>query len=417
MVQHRFDPPNTRDGARGQSRLALQAVTRAAALSLALLCVALPVAAQAPGTTLTADAAARWVDFDLTPGNQIRFTMTINGRPAIAVLDTGVSYTVAAQQFATSIGLRQVAGGHADAIGGSVPLSWASVESLAIGGLSRTGGRIAVADLKAVATGGSEPVDLLVGSDVLAGHALDIDYDARRFRLLPSGRLPFAGAIVPLQVARDSGVLLSEVAIGTTRFRPVIVDTGDGSAITVSRETWGTARAPATPVTSAYAYGLGGAIETDLTVLPQVRLARLTARNVEVRIEDRDGFSKLTGTAGRIGSGFLQRYRVLLDPTARRMVLARGKTADVAPVKSTSGLLVAYQEKALTVLHVMRNSPAASSGWRAGDRICSVDGEVVSQAYLGTSKALWPADTPGRTVRLGLCGRREQRDLTLAQFY
>ena len=40
----------------------------------------------------------------------------------------------------------------------------------------------------------ARPIELLVGRDMIADYALDIDYDARRFRLLPSGRLPFARA-------------------------------------------------------------------------------------------------------------------------------------------------------------------------------------------------------------------------------
>jgi predicted aspartyl protease len=390
---------------------------RVLGLLLALVFVFPATAAQAPAGTLARDTESRWVGFDLTPGNQIRFGMTVNGRPAVAVLDTGVSYTVASQKFAVNIGLRPVVTGRAEAIGGSVPLGWAAVETVTVGGLTRTGGRVAVADLKAIATGGAEPVDMLVGSDILGRHALDIDYDARRFRLLPSGRMPFRGASVPLTIASDSGVFLSEVSIGAQRLKPVIVDTGDGSAVTLSREAWALARMPDHQLTSAFAFGLGGPIETDLTVLPQLRMAGLTARNVEVRIEGKDGFSAQTGTAGRIGSGLLQRYRVLIDPAARRMVLAPGKTVDREPLRSTSGLLIAYQDQALTVLHVMRHSPAAAAGWRAGEKICSIDGAALPLDYQTSRIAAWPAGAPGRIVRLGLCDKRGDRELTLAHFY
>ncbi|MGK6318257.1 aspartyl protease family protein [Sphingomonas sp. DT-204] len=390
---------------------------RVAGLFLCLLLGTAPAAAEAPAVELAHDTAKQWVSFDLTPGNQIRFTMTVNGRPAVAVLDTGVTHSLISRRFAEAIGLRPEAAGRADAIGGTVPLGWATVESLTIGGLTRTGGRLAVTDLKAIATGSAEPVDMLVGSDLLGRQALDIDYDARRFRLLPSGRLPFAGISVPLSVAPGSGVFLSELSIGRQRFKPVIVDTGDGSSVTLSREVWGSARMPATPFTTAYAFGLGGAIETDLTVLPAIRLAGLTARNVEVRIEGEDGFSQLTGTAGRIGSGLLQRYRVLIDPAARRMVLAPGKTVDREPLKSTSGLLIALQGRSLRVLHVMRNSPAAAAGWQPGERICAIDGTPIPPDYLASPLAAWPAGAPGRTVRLSLCGKAGDRVLTLARFY
>jgi hypothetical protein len=387
-------------------------------LTLLLALSPAPVRAQAPAApvVLTPDAEARWVAFDLTPGNQIRFQMSVNGRPASAVLDTGVSFTVASSEFARKAGLKLGAVGNAEAIGGRVAVTWASVSALAFGGLSRDGGRVAVTDLKAVATGGTTPVDMLVGADLLKHAALDIDYDARRFRLLPSGRMPFRGISVPLSLASTSGIYLSEVTIGARRLRPVIVDTGDGASVTVSPEAWAAARLPQARTTTALAYGLGGELITDLAVVPQLRLATLAARNVEVRIEQNDAFSKLTGTAGRIGSGLLLRYRVLLDPRAGRMILTPGRLVDTPPLKSTSGLLVALDPRALRVLHVMRGSPAERDGWRPGDRICAIDGQRVDPSYAGSTLGAWTAGTPGRVVQLDMC-EGDDRQLTLANFY
>src|SRR3546814_7135464 len=87
-------------------------------------------------------------------------------------------------------------------------------------------------------------------------------------------------------------------------------------------------------LTTAISFGLGGPIVTDLAVVPELRLGQLTASDVEVRVERGGGFSQEVGAAGRIGASFLQRYRVLLDPGAGRMVLAPGRTA-TADRKST----------------------------------------------------------------------------------
>lgn len=401
---------------------------RALPLVALLAALALPAAARqprptapatlSPAPTLSADSDTQWVPFELTPGNQIAFRMRVNGRTATAVLDTGVNFTLAATAFAGTIGLKPTASGQAAAaIGGSLPIAWAPVEAVDFGGLSRHGGRIGVTDLTALATGTAQPVDVVVGADLLATHALDIDFDNRRFRMLPSGRLPFRGTSVALSTAPQTGTFQVDATVGTARLRPLLVDTGDGSTLTVSKEAWRTTRLPDVGLTSAYAVGLAGPIETDLVVLPQVRLGATPARNVEVRIEPLRGYSTLTGTAGRVGNGFLQRYRVLLDPKARRMVLAPGKEADRMPLKSTSGLLLSYEGKALRVLHVMRGSPAATDGWRAGEQICAIDGAKLPDDYRTSALGQWPAGTPGRTVRLGLCNGGPDRTLTLAAFY
>ena len=388
-------------------------------LASLFLAAAAPAQRPAPASTavvLASDTEARWVAFDLTPGNQIRFQMTLNGRPATAILDTGVSFTVASSVFARDAGLKIGASASAQAIGGNVTVSWAAVEQIAFGGLTRRGGRVAVTELKAVATGSATPVDVLLGADLLRTTALEIDYDARRFRLLPSGRMPFPGTSVPLGLARASGVYTSEVTLGVRRLRPLIVDTGDGSGVTLARDAWVAARQPALRTTTALAYGLGGELVTDLVVVPQLRLGPLVARNVEVRVERSNSFSTATLTAGRIGSALLQRYRVLMDPTAGRMILAPGRLADRPPLKSTSGLLVAIGSGELRVLHVMRGSPAEGTGWRAGDRICSVDGSKIPADYATSPIGGWTADTPGRVVSVGLCDR-STRTLTLAEFY
>ncbi|QKS01953.1 hypothetical protein F9288_04965 [Sphingomonas sp. CL5.1] len=379
---------------------------------------ALPPASRAPGVMrLAPDADARWVSFDLTPGNQIRFEMTVDGRALTAILDTGVSYSVLAKRYAEAAKLPIAAGGSAAAIGGAVDIGWVATREVALGGLVRTGGGLSVADLPAIATGSARPVDLLVGRDMTGNYALDIDYAARRFRLLPSGRLPFRGESAPLAISREKRVYIGEVTLGAARLRPMVVDTGDGSAITVTSEGWRAARLTGVRTTTAISFGLAGSVVSTIGIVPALAVGQLVARNVEVRVEPVGGFSEAIGAAGRIGSGFLQNYRVLLDPAAGRMVLAPEAGADEPPLRSTSGLLVGVEPDRLRVLHVMRGGPAAAAaGWRAGDLICTIDGAPITRDYAITPLATWSAGEPGRTVTLGMCDG-SIRKLTLAAFY
>ena len=392
-----------------------------------LLPVLLPAAAapadQRSGTpreagraTLSADTEARWVPFELTAGNQIRFRMTLDGRTVVAILDTGVSFSVIARTSPALPAARIVARGSASAIGGAVTVGWIPTRSMSLGGLTRTGGGIAVAALPAAATGDAVPVDLLVGSDLVGGQALDIDYAARRFRLLRSGRLPFRGETAPLARSTERRVYESEAMLGGHRLRPMVVDTGDGAAITVTRAGWAASALAGAPTTTALAQGLAGPAVSDLAIVPSVAIGDLDAREVEVRIEPAGGFSQAIGAAGRIGSGLLRRYRVLLDPGAGRMVLAPGAEADRAPLRSTSGLLVGVLPDRLRVLHVMRGSPAEAGGWRAGETICTVDGSAVPAGYAASALAGWSVAAPGTVVRLGLCGGGVRR-LVTRRFY
>ncbi|MEH3036858.1 MAG: aspartyl protease family protein [Sphingomonas adhaesiva] len=388
------------------------------ALLLATVATAAPATPRAaPVATLAPDAEARWVPFDLTPGNQIRFTMSLDDRPVTAILDTGVSVSVLSRDYAQRhrVPVRQE--GRADVIGGSLDVGRADTRTLAIGGLTRRGGSLVVADLPAAATRGDSGdrngVDMLVGRDLTAPWALDIDYQARRFRLLRSGRMPFTGAAAPLSIAPDRQLYMSALTIAGHRVAPVVVDTGDGAAVTLSAAGWRTANL-GTPATTAISYGLAGAVESELSIVPQLALGTATASEVEVRREAAGGFSDTIGVAGRIGSGLLQRFRVLLDPGAGHMLLRA--LPPTVQERSTSGLLLAFTGDRLSVLHVMRASPAAAAGWRVDEAICAVDGTPVSRAWLATPAARWTTGTPGTTVTLRMCDGTH-RTLTLQRFY
>lgn len=377
-----------------------------------------PRGAWAGTSMLAPDAEARWVDFDLTPGNQIRFTMLLDGRAVTAVLDTGVSYSVLARRFAAAQHLPVRAEGQATVIGGSVDVGRVDVATLTLGAVTRRGGSLAVADLPAAATGSASAVDLLVGRDLIAAYALDIDYGARRFRLLRSGRVPFAGVSAPLAIAPDRLVYVSAVTLGHARLRPMVVDTGDGSSITLGAAAWASAGAAtrAVPTTTTVSFGLAGPVVSELAIVPRLLVGRVAARDVELRIEPAGGFSDTIGVAGRIGSGFLQRYRVLLDPRAGHMLLRALPGA--APVaRSTSGLLLGLASDRLKVLHVMRGGPAAAAGWREGDTICAVDGVPIGPGYATDPLARWATGTPGRAVRLTRCDGAGERVLVLRRFY
>jgi predicted aspartyl protease len=389
-------------------------------LPLVLLAAMPQPAGREGAVTLAADSETRWVPFDLTPGNQIRFTLTLDDRPVTAILDTGVSFSVLAAKSAAVDPARVAANGQATAIGGggngAVAVGWLATRRLTIGSLTRSGGGVTVADLPALATGSAQPVDMLIGRDVTGGQALDIDYANHRFRLLPSGRMPFVGAIAPLTISTGRRVYESSATIGSRRLSPMIVDTGDGSALTLSAASARAAGIARLPTTTTISFGLAGETVSTLAILPAVSLGQQVIRNVEARVEPAAGFSETIGVAGRIGSGLLQNYRVLLDPGAGRMVLKPGPDANVPPLRSTSGLLVGLERDRLKVLHVMRGGPAAAAGWQPGETICRINGQPITADYPTSALAKWAIGAPGTAVRLDLCDGTV-RTLTLRQFY
>ncbi|TGX55148.1 hypothetical protein E5A73_06915 [Sphingomonas gei] len=379
---------------------------------LALLAPILAFAQLQPATTLAPDTEAHWVDFELTAYNQIRFPIELDGHSSWAILDTGLSDTIVTSRFARAAGLIAARRQQALAIGGGVEVGWADVASIRFGGLTRSHGRVGIAD---PAGGMHFGADILVGADVLSCCALDLDYDARRFRILSSGRMPFTGSTASLRRKSPNGVYQSEISVAGKLLKPIIVDTGDGGALTLSRTAWASTGYRAARITTTLGWGMGGPVVTDTLVVPSLWIAGMGPREAEMRIEGEGGFSASVGAAGRLGNGLLRGYRVLLDPRAGRMILQPGKALAVPIPRSTSGLLVEFTGTALRIVHVMRGSPAATGGWRAGEQICSADGiPVPDDAKDGVIE--WTIGAPGRVVRLELCDGSE-RSLALSDFY
>lgn len=376
---------------------------------LFLCCASMP--AQADDDTLAPDAETRWISFTLTPAEQIRFSALVDGRPVHAILDTGVSNSVLSRRFVDAAALRVRSGRAALAIGGAVASGWVDLDSLAVGAFTRLHTRVMTVALPESATG-DPAIELLVGRDVIEGYALDIDYAAQRFRLLPSGRLPFTGSVAPLRIAGTWPTYVTELKIGARTIPRMAVDTGDGSTVTVTRAAWRALPEAQRPTSSTIAYGAGGTTVVDVAIVDGVRSGTGSPRAVELRIEADHGYTATIGMNGRIGSGFLRGYRVLLDPRAGRMVLQPTSPGAEPPIRSTSGLLLRREPDRLTVLHVMRGGPAAASGWRVGEQICAVDGVAVT----GGGALSWPIDSPGRTLQLALCDGAT-RTLTLREFY
>lgn len=388
------------------------------ALLALLLLLLLTVAAAAPGPApvLAANAAERWVGFTLTPGNQIQFAAMVDGAPVTAILDTGASGSFLSRAFVDATRRKVERRGQIAAIGGAVPLGWTPIATLGFGALTRHGGGLAVVALPGNVTGQAGAIDLIVGRDLIEPFALDIDYAARRFRLLPSGQLPFVGTRAPLRVGHAPLAYVTELGIAGRRLRPIVVDTGDGTALTLSRNVWRTLPLAEQPVmTTQLAFGVGGSVVADIGMLPELTIGQRVARDVPVWVERSGGFSDVARSAGRIGTGFLQRFRVLLDPRAGHMVLAPGGI-DAALPHSTSGLQLAATGGELHVLHVMRGSPAEATGWRAGDRICAVDGGRTNASADPASYTRWLVGPPGTVVALTMCDGRS-RTLTLRRFY
>ena len=95
------------------------------------------------------------------------------------------------------------------------------------------------------------------------------------------------------------------------------MDTGDGNSVTLSAESWATARLIPPAKTSTISFGLGGAITTDLVILEELRTgdaltlpAVMPVRTFQVLVRGNDVLVRTEGEAPTPAEALIQRDAV-----------------------------------------------------------------------------------------------------------
>jgi len=108
----------------------------------------------------------------------------VNGQgPFRFVLDTAASKTIIDRELAESLGLPEGPEAMALGAGGLMPVRLTHLEELRLGDLSLRDLEVGVADLSAFREVLDVPVEGVLGSDVLEGLVITIDYRRKRLSL------------------------------------------------------------------------------------------------------------------------------------------------------------------------------------------------------------------------------------------
>jgi len=394
--------------------------------SFALLLAGAPVAA--PGQTLpfsttpakiTVDPAemAQWIPFVRTGPESdhetIVISLTINGVRLDAVVDTGAANIVIDEGWAIAHGLTPQAGGTGQsASGGSFTVKRAAIDSLRIGGLTQTGGLVQVQDMAPLSRVAPTPFQAVIGSSFLAKVATEIDFDRGAIRFQPPTTPAPEGVAVPVTLTRNNR-LLTRLSINGATVDPVVVDTGDDSYLSITRAAFAGVPHDNARVTNLMSADLTGLVVNDYLRLSGAALGGQALDPVPTLVVSR--LSQADDRA-RIGLSVLRRYHVFLNPARGVLILSPRKTPPPKTAISTSGVQGEADDRGLAVAHVMRGSPAEEAGLKPGDRICSIDGEVVTAAWRTPPRSLWGRGPAGTRRTLTLCDGRTVA-FVLREFY
>jgi hypothetical protein len=352
-----------------------------------------------------------WLDFELFSQRRLFVPASIKGRPVVAMLDSGAEVTVVDRAFAQSIGLTGEGGVTAVGTGGEETVAMARGVDIRLGGATLNGLTVAIMDLAPIAQALGRPVPVLLGKEMMNQAIADIDFPARRIRLIAPEVFTPAKDAVMLPLTPINGLRALPIALEGGAPVLAMFDLGNGSPLAVYPGYAAEARLKeGRRSSSAMSGGVGGAAPAQLVSLKMISIGGHVFENVPTTLRGGGGVWARDEAAANVGLPIFSRFRLMIDFGADRLFLSPGPDMKSPLPRDRSGLNTVVRDGKRVVRFVAPGSPAAAGAWKAGDLIVDIDGRGLDP------ENHWGEGAAGRTVALTLEGG-ERRSLTLADYF
>lgn len=327
--------------------------------------------------SIAADANQTSVPFELVD-NHVYLSVRLNGKgPYRFIFDTGGA-NIVDPAVAREIGAVGRGSAQAQGVGAKTEsFAFANVDSLQIGDAVVRRQLFAIAPTRAgfgIAAG--QPVDGLIGFEVLSRFVTTFDYDDGRVVFQMPGAQPPAGSdVIPFVFdgrQPQFGCTIARVAAQCT------LDTG--SRASISLMTPFVAAHPSVVPSDVTAvgvngFGVGGGSYGKLGRIADIGIGRFDVRNAiaDISMQTKGAFASPFVSAN-VGGGILKRFTMTLDYGKETMALQQGRGFDVPDSYERAGVFLIAPGGRYVVYDVRPGTPAARAGLLKGDVIDAVDG-------------------------------------------
>lgn len=250
-----------------------------------------------------------------------------NGKaPLKLLIDTGAQRTVIDSETAKTLSLTEGEDVEARGAGGSVKAKF--VKGLQLTSLGESSLDAVSVPLKAIGDAIGTHIDVIVGQDVLLKHVIEIDREKNTVTISAHRPIVSAAASVVSLSFRGGRPYVPATVVapgGYEAAAELLLDTGSdtvaelseafarGIGLTLRPDPYGRSL-----------LGVGGAVPLRVTEVQELRLGKASLASDDVRV-----FGKAENSAGdgdgRVGNGFLSRFRVTIDGPGRKLVLVEPK--------------------------------------------------------------------------------------------
>ena len=259
-----------------------------------------------------------------TYGGVIVVELRANGdQPLRALVDTGSRVTVVDAAAAARLGLALGEVARVRGQGGTIDARF--VKGLKIAGLGESASTVAF-PLDALSGAIGVHLDGILGQDILARRVTTIDAAAGRITL--GTRPPVVSgsdAVLSLRLRGGRPFLMATVVgpEGGTTDAELLLDSGSDTTAELAQPYADEVGLRTKPDPSGRRIlGVGGSVPMRVAEIREVRVGRVSVPPAEVRVFARPPESAGDGD-GRVGNGFLSRFKATIDGPGQKLVLTR----------------------------------------------------------------------------------------------
>ena len=369
---------------------------------------------------LATSAAAQTIAIDVV-GKRVHMPVSVNGEaPATFILDTGAVKSPIDRTYADAIGLNVKGKARAYGAGGGVEVGLADRAKLTFAGESATVERIPLTPLSNISLRIGEPVQGVLGYDVISKYVTEIDYENERVTFHPRSFQPPREAVrVPMRFDGHLPLVDARITLpdGRQLNARLLVDTGAGSSLVLTRAFTAKHKIDVDPgIEASVGMGVGGATRERIGRLPKLQLGGFTFENPIVNLSrDTLGVLSKSGFDGLVGGELLHRFTVYVDYGRKNFALLPNSAFEKPFEFDMSGAFFTTGDgtfKSVVVLNVLDNSPAAAAGLKIGDEIKAINGKPATPADLDEIRAMFKKDKQKHELTIARDGTESVVTLT-----
>lgn len=267
--------------------------------------------------------------------DQIFVPLELGNERLLALLDTGASASAISAELTKRLSLPVVGQSQVQGTTATIDSTQVRVEGMRWWGATLPALTIPSYSLGNLAGPAGQPVDFILGADVLRGYAVDIDFDKKHLELLQN--VPNDERSIP--VTLDNGIPVVEASVDGQPCR-LRIDTGaslfdtDKVYINIVEKTLRRLHpnGPTKPVEQLGAVGAGGqSVSIPVYSVGEVRLGPARFSDARVIVQPPVGYFSNPDAIGFLGDNLLEKLgRVVIDYPGRRLFFPAPLTQPVS---------------------------------------------------------------------------------------